>query len=435
MHRLNDRNMARTALFGMLALCVLGAPLMGQADGEASELLDTERWRENKYGISFQPPLDSKLFRHTADEQIVRIAGNDPEYELTIDVKRSKRALTMEEIVAAARKQHDAMHPDAKLLGTRSIEVAELESRQLSYRIPVPARQTDALLEQVLVQADPMTLVLVEMRGAYRDAERTRAVLDAVLGTLEIADQAELAKARREAVARTEKWRETVTEDQLKAAASGTSYFRVVDGERDIGWMEVERKSGQWNQETGVAVVITSHLRLGRMRVDSEGRYFRPYSGPVGETWTVKTTYRPANRRAEPRTAVETGTVTDDHIEVRIDANTGEKNDKLQFRRRPIGYMAQADGWLLGRLLPHEAATTYGFYWYNRRQQKVTFRSDKVTPALDGFTITSRLSPDGPALTASYDRQGRLQRKDLGGGRRLIRSDAAELRQRWQTRP
>lgn len=429
-------NAARRLLALMIAGLGLGAiagPVSAAPD-DPTDLLDTERWRENKYGVSFLPPVGSKVVRQTADEALVRIVGKEPAYEIAIDVKQAEESVKLAWLVESSKNRQERAHPDSKLLQARALELSGMPAHRLSYRIPVPARRTDAILEQMLIQMGPRSIAVVEMRGAFNDADQLRTLFDAVLGTLEIADQAELAKRRREAVSRTRQWRDELTVDDLKAAAGDTAYFRVVHDDRDLGWMEVERKTGQFNGQQGVAVLITSHLRLRQGRIESRGRYFRPFDGPVGGTWSVKTTYRFADPNKPPRSAVETGTVTDEQVEVRIDANTGEKNEELRFRRRPIGYLPQADAWLLGRLLPHDTATTYGFYWYNRRERKVTFRSDKVTPALDGFVITTRLSPNGPELRATYDRAGRLQEKELGRGRRLIRSTAEALENRWQGR-
>lgn len=429
---IHRHNLARLALTTVVG-CIAASGAFAEPD-DPTDLLDTKRWRENKYGVSFMPPLGSKVVRQTADEQLVRVMSNSPPYEISIDVKRLEQSMSFEVLVKAAKSQQLRTHPDSELLDGEATELSEMPAHRLSYRVPVPARKTDALLEKALIQMDARTLAVIEMRGVFSDADRLRTLFEAVLSTLEIADQEELAKRRREAVARTQQWRSELTADELKAAAGEQAYFRLVHDERDIGWMKVDRSTEKFNGLPGVAVSLLTQLELRQGRIESTGRYFRPLDGPVGGTWTVKTSYRFADPKRGARTVVETGTVTDEHIEVRIDANTGQKNETLRFRRRPIGYLPQADAWLLGRLLPHDAATTYGFYWYNRRERKVTFRSDKVTPALDGYVITTRLSPDSPALRAEYDRQGRLQKKELGGGRRLIRTDAATLKSRWKLR-
>lgn len=411
-----------------------GASAVAQT-GDGRDLLGSERWRERRFGVSFLPPIDAERgAAAAAEDELVTFDGSSPEYRLTLDVKRAEQPVELASITESAKRQQSTTHPDAKLLGVRRREVGGWPARQLSFRIPVPARRTDALLEQVLIQPDAMTIAVVEMRGRFGDADRLRALLDAVLGSLEIADQEELAQRRREAVERTEKWRKTLTPEAMKAAAGGTDYYRLIDGRRDVGWMEVERATGSFNGTEGITVLVTTHLRLAQGRIDARGRYFRPLEGVVGETWELRRTYRFADRRRPPRTTAETGTVTNEHVEVRIDANTGEKNQTLKFNRPPAGYMPQADAFLLGGLLPHRAATAYGFYYYNRGEGKITFRRDKLTPALDGFVIATRLSPDSPERRAEYDRRGRLQSRDLGGGRKLIRTDAATLRRLWQTR-
>jgi len=62
----------------------------------------------------------------------------------------------------------------------------------------------------------------------------------------------------------------------------------------------------------------------------------------------------------------------------------------------------------------------YGFYWYSSDRQKVVYRSDRVIPALDRFTLVTRLSPDDAELRAVYSSDRKMIEKQLSATRKLL---------------
>jgi hypothetical protein len=400
------------------------------------DLLDTDRWADRKYGISFRPPLNAKLIGQTADDALVRVLDSQNRYQITISVKQSRSNLSLEQVVKTAKYQVLDGHPSTRVLEEKALKVGEQSAQRLYFAVPQPST-ADALLGQTIVLLNARMFVVVELNCAAKHAEQARPIYEAVVETIRIADQEELARQRREAIERTRKWRATVDQQALTRAARGRpQLFRIVQaGKQDIGWMRLSRGSGEFAGLRGVQVLIEMHLEVEGVTLDSKADYFRPFETPEGEAWSVRTSIRrPGPAGQEPRVAVETGSATMGTIEIKL-GGTGDLPQKdMAFPRPPHGYLPQADGWLLPYLLPHDTAGEFGFYWFNTTDDEMTFRVDKVTPTLTGFTIVSRLSPNSAELRATYDRDGNLLEKDLGGGRKLIKTDAARLRAIWQRR-
>jgi hypothetical protein len=121
-------------------------------------------------------------------------------------------------------------------------------------------------------------------------------------------------------------------------------------------------------------------------------------------------------------------------IEIRIDGSAGAQSGHRRFARPSDGYLPQVEAFCLPRLLPHDAASEFGFYWYNAQEGKITFRTDRVTPTLDGFVITTRLSLRSNELRTTFDKDGTMLKKEIGDGRTLIRSNVRQLQAIWKTR-
>lgn len=405
------------------------------APAQDANLLDSERWADRKYGVSFLPPLGAKLLDTTGDDALVRVLDEQARYQITVSVKRSRSVLTLEEVLETARFQIMDGNPSTRLLEKNRIEVGDLKAGQQYFAIPQPST-ADALLGQTIVLVDAQTYAIVEVNAAAKHADIAKRVYNAVLQSLEVADQAELVKQRREAIDRSEKWRAALNEKQLRAAVGPAKLYRIVqDDQQDIGWMRFTRGTGEFAGQQGVQVVVETHLEIGQITVDSKADYFRPFNTLEGEVWSVRSGVTRTTPRGEQKQLVmETGTASLGTITVKIDGSGDADIDDMQFQRPDKGYLPQVDGWLLPWLLPHDTAGEYGFYWFNTNDNEMTYRVDRVTPTLNGFTIATRLSPNSAELKATYDRHGNLIEKDLGSGRKLIPTEPAKLRAIWGIR-
>jgi hypothetical protein len=415
----------------IMLIGLIAAPLtLAQS---ASDLLDTKRWRERTYGISLLPPVGAKLIQQTGADHLLQIIDGKIGYAMSVSIERSKRPLSLKTVHESALMQLAQAHPAAKIISDEQMTYAKQPGRRIVFAAPLAGKKT-LLIAQSIVQVTPTTYLVVDGRGEWKKHKQIMAVFDAMLGSLEIADQLALAKKRAEAIKRTSAWREKLGDDYLKKLPKIDAYFRLAQNKDDIGWMRVVTDSGEFNQAKGLSVSVTTHLKLPAARVDSAAEYFVPFASAVGEAWLIRTTIRSNKPGVPARTTVETGSGGMGTIEVRIDGAGGAQSKPLKFARPTDGYLPQGEAWLLQHLLPRDAAGEYGFYWYNTADGKIVFRSDKVTPMLTGFVITSNPSLNTEELRATYDQDGKLLRKDLGGNRTLVRSTLKELQSIWKMR-
>jgi len=415
---------------------LLGLLAATAAAQDSRDLLDSERWTDRRYGISLLPPIGAKLLGTTGDDYIVRILDQQARYQMTVGVKQSRSDLSLAEVADAAVDQVTERNANEanRLLDRKSVEVGPRRAVQLFYAIGQPST-ADALLGQTILQVDSQRFVIVEVNSAAKHAEYALTAYNAVVQTVEIADQQALARQRRDAIELTETWREGLTEAKLREAVGRKAVYRIVDDRRrDIGWMRLSSGTGEFAGLPGIQVVVETRLEVDRYTVNTKADYFRPFESPEGEAWSVRSSVsRQTDRGPQSKVAVETGSATIGTVEIKLDSTDGTRED-LTFPRPPKGYLPQVDGHLLPWLLPRDTPGEFGFYWYNANEKQMTFRLERVTPTLTGHVVTSRLSPNGAELRASYDRDGRLIEKDLGGGRKLLPTSAAELKAIWGKR-
>ncbi len=416
-------------------LCLL-AVSVATAQAPTHIPLDSQRWSERKYGISILPPIGTKIFLDSMSDNLVRIRDIDKRYQITVAVKRSTRALSLEEVVASAKQQVKYTHPHGQLLIDEPWKIADRSARIMYYRLQA-AGQHDLLLGQAIVAIAPTTYAVVELNGSGAHAELLRPTFEAVLGSMEIADQQKLSQMRAAAIARSVQWRSTLNPRDEVASVQPEQFFRIMRDKQDIGWMRIKQRYGTYNNRQGLQVTIHTHLEIGTDRFDTVADYFRPEKNREQEIWSVRSSRRPvvaqrANERVE--TVLETGSGTLSTVQVVIDYQAGRPDQELKFPRPQNGYLAQADAWILHRVLPHDTPAEYGFYWYNSNLQKITYRTDRVTPTLDGYVVHSRTAPDLAELVSRYDARGELLERDLGQGQKMVRSDLNTLKTIWNIR-
>lgn len=412
------------ALASTTALADAGRPLTG------------DRWSDRKYGLSFIPPIDTQLVQQPGDNRLVRIVDNDAAFEIGLSMKRAARPATLAQIIEAIRLKIVDENTTSLVLEEKPGKYGDMPGFIGFYRVPMTGID-DVLVGLAVAQVDEFNFAVFELRGKHKQYEMLRPTLGAVFKTLTVADQREMVKRRREAIERSVAWRKGVGPAQFIAAIAGERFYRIIENRQDIGWMRVAQSHGEYNATMGIKVTVQTHLRLASGRLDAVADYFRPDDpSQLGEAWSVRSTLRqmPGKKPDEALTAVETGTAKLGRISVVIDRSAGESSKRYSFQRPSIGYLPQAEAWLLPRTLPRDTPAEYGFYWYNTNQQQVTFRTDRVTPTLDGYVIHTRLSPNEPELISRFDALGEMLEKDLGGGKRLVRTNAAALKALWRLR-
>ena len=237
----------------------------------------------------------------------------------------------------------------------------------------------------------------------------------------------------------------TLTPRRIHAALIPEQWFRVVQtpvpgeagGERETGWLVVLQRRSEVTGTPGVEVEARWHiLAPDRKSVDdSVGAYFASDDTRY-EQWLVTTTRRtllPDGREdpdSPPMTTQETGTRSGGTVEIKLE-QTGKGAMPLTFAKPPSGYLPQAYVWLLPSILPADEPAGYGFYWYNATMRSMTYRHDRVEPALDRFTIHTRLSPTEEETESTYDATRATLERRLSPALKLLPSTNAELQRLW----
>lgn len=416
-----------------LVICMMYAVAAAQAQQDADKLLSDTRWQDQAFGVSLLPPLDCKMIEQTGDDYLLRMVNAQMPYQITVAVRRSRSAQKLDNIAEMSKAQILNAQGRATLLEHVPLKVANLRAMRLYYQVE-PVGNKPALIGQTLVEINPFTFAVVQVEGAAQQMQPLRAIYEAVVNSVEIADQEAIAKQREQAVTRSSQWRGRLTEREIAAALNVEQYFRITENDKDIGWMHTVSAAGEFNHLKGFRVTVETSLRLTDARLDSKAEYFTPYAGPVGEAWKVTTTLRPGNPTQPVRTIWEIGTGATDALEIRIDGTGGVESKNLRFPRPPNGYLTQAELWLLPQLLPRQAAAEFGFYCYNSNTQQLAYRYDRVTPALAGFQLASRIAPNAPELKAVCNNRGLIVEKNLGHNRKLIASNLQSLETLWKLR-
>lgn len=427
---------AAALLCAMITLIVVGTAGAQTEPSTDVRPLEPRRWTERKYGISLNPPIDTTVVIQPGEPVFARILDDDRAFEIRLSVKQVKRKATVEELLEAVRLQIVDENTTSVLLEELPGTYADLPGFVGFYRVPMTGVD-DVLVGYSILQADPQHHVVIEFRGKYPLYARQRPMLIAMLNTLKVADQKALLEARKQAITRTLNWRKQTPPVRMMTALAGERYYRIVEASRDVGWMKVTQRHGEFNAADGVKVTAKTHMQSPAGRLDAVADYFRPDEAAApGEAWSVRATVRniPGQPPDTSRTAVETGTVTLGLIKVVFDGNSGVPAKRVELTRPSTAYLPQAEAWVMHRLLPREQPATYGFYFFNNNARNITFRTDRVTPTLDGFTVHTRLSPNEPELMHRYDALGELVERELGGGRSMIRTSEAQLKAIWRMR-
>lgn len=420
------------------------------AHAPGGKLLSQQRWQDHSYGVSIRLPVDAQTMRQTADDCLIRIADNRGTYGMTLSVKRSRDRLNLLAVAAAAKQQMIGVQGTTKLLSERDVKVGTHAGRALYFQSP-QARGPDILIAEAMVQLDPQTFVVLDVRCDIEQKAAVGPIFDAILDSMRLTDPKELNRQREAALAAGTHWRNTLHQaapgektSRLHQALIPLQLYRLVGKDKDLGYMRVEQSAVTRDLKPGIRIHVESRLAAGGSIYDTLGEYFLA-DDDLSELWSITTTQRPGGPAgaggvggavpgAQPpstlnRTFVETGIRTNGTLTLTLDTPEGSTHHKYQVPGP--GYLSQVEALMLPQLLPIDHPGTYGFYCYHSRRQAITYRTEQVIPALTGVTIETCLSPNEAPLRTTLDANRRLIEKQLSPEIRLLPTTAAELRKIW----
>ncbi|MBI1369106.1 MAG: hypothetical protein GC162_10685 [Planctomycetes bacterium] len=431
--------MRRFNWIGMLFACGMIAATSGTLraeDSAAGRPLSDHRWYDRSYGLSFLVPEGTTVKSLTVDTAIMRMEDDKKIFNMSLQVKRSRSVLTLKQVADEAKIEIRGALGNNKILDVKDRKVAGLPAVVIYNSSPL-ADGRQIIMGQAIMQMDPQTFAILDMRSEIKNAGVSQPTFEAVLDSMEIEDPKAIAAQREAALQAGANWRRGVDLKKLHASLVPEQYYRIVDAEgRDIGYMRVRQTDEAVGGKKGVSVEMQSRIAAQQYYFDSIGTVFLSDDDSM-EAWKTITTRKPQVVRGNGpqqgfQNSTESGIRTGDAITVTTDAPQGA--GKRDYARPKIGYLSQVESYLLPQLLPIDRPGTYAFYFYSALEGKVGFRTDTVTPMLSGVVIETRLSPNDAPRKATYDANRKLVEKDLGGGNKMIPATAADIQRIWQNR-
>lgn len=175
---------------------------------------------------------------------------------------------------------------------------------------------------------------------------------------------------------------------------------------------------------------------------DSDALYWMAWD-QSSETWSVTATRKQGEaEQSENELGVRetrgAGSPAPKLTVIKQSAETGNVPYEWEV---PEGYLSQALGWLVGRLLPRDAnqPQEYAYYFYvaSYLNPKVYQRIDRWAPSNDDPTqwvLTTQLTTDSQPFISIYGRDGALVRRTHSDGTVTEPIGLEELRRLWKSK-
>lgn len=221
------------------------------------------------------------------------------------------------------------------------------------------------------------------------------------------------------------------TGEQMDATEHGYRRVRSWAGYR--GELTDKDKS-DWNdtdRQLGYLVQIDALALETGMRIESRSIFYMSLDASE-EAWTIRMAIK---RDAASQTSTITGARTGSKLTI-----TTTQGQNAPTVTRPYipedGYLTQVQAYLMGPLLIHkDLSGEFASYAYNSASGAVTLRWDiaqRANDDPDSWRITTKTSPESPASTSVYTKEGKIKRVELGIGRRWEPIPLKDLLDLWK---
>lgn len=207
------------------------------------------------------------------------------------------------------------------------------------------------------------------------------------------------------------------TGEEMDATEHGYRRVRSWAGYR--GELTSKDKS-DWNdtdRQLGYLVQIDALALEQAMRIESRSIFFMSLDA-TEEAWTIRMAIK--RDAAETQSSAITGARTGSKLTITTTSGQGAPTVTRPYIPED-GYITQVQSYLMGPFLVHkDLSGEFASYAYNAASGAVSIRwdiaqRDKDDP--DTRRITTKTSPESPASTAVYDKDGKIKRVELGIGR------------------
>ncbi len=411
----------------ILPILLLTIALVTPAGAQA---VTDEPWEEPSYGLTLHPPRDARVMENTTDS--ARIKFIDPDYDVSLFIEETGLAMEIDAVKHAAAAKLAYPYPDMVKVVDEPARIAGRPGWKLYHTVP-DEEHGDFVIGQAFIKIDPTHYAVLQFQCDNDDYDRIVAVFEQMLETASFADPAALAERRSRMLSATRQWKQRIGFDALVAALIPEQWFRIVEGDRDIGYARVTQREAEQLEMRGIRVEVRLRITEGALVLDQDRDYFLGEDGST-EVWSVRGTRRvPApeqklTEQVESRAVeswAETGLASDGFLTVDQQSDAGVDRDewdlRVQGQQDDFTYLSQIETLLMPGLLPGDVGETYAFYAYYSNTHTLSMWTRRVEPLDNGaYAVIERPSPEVGQRRSTYDANGRLLRQETADGRVLL---------------
>jgi|GEM_PF-1982100 len=455
---MNMKRQIRNCLFVLATLACTAVPV---AHGEAERA--DKRWREDAHGLSFVPPLRSRLVKQTGQESSVTCVHDDGfRFEVFIRQSKDDATVDMRTVRNAAIQQMNKVHPSLSIIEQHMMTVANRPAALIYFFLPA-TKKGQWVTGHFFIQLEEhiiANIVYDVPRGKY---ENTRAIFEEVINSIEVDNPAALQDQRAKMLQNGIDWRKANTPRKLAENIIPEQWFRIIENDQDVGYMVVRQSQGPLDAR---AKVDDDLMRLPGIRVDVQARFwvgdrafdilsnFFVSDNGEAEVWSIRSTERAAQPDKVLRLMPARGNrnqfeiVRQDDFDNKGAAETWVRGKdgvitlvrrlpsgtrQIKWKTPPVAYVSQAELYLLAPALPVDNQPV-GLYAYYPNEGEIALRTERAKRLPNGhIQVTSKLTPDMISDQVTiYRADGRIVRRDLPGGRVMVPTDLRELRAVWR---
>lgn len=398
---------------------------------EAHELSE-QRWEDPSFGLTFLPPEDVRVLENTTDGARVKFVNQD--FDLSLYIEKTGVNTEVQAIKSAASLKLAYPYPDMVELEDAAMRVGDRPGWRIYHVVP-HEEHGDFVIGQAFIKIDPTTFAVLQFQCDNKDYERVGTMFQAVLDSVAFIPATEMDRRRTAMLEATEAWKKGIGFDGLRAAMIPEQWFRIVEGDRDIGYMRMTQRESTRLGQDGIEVQIRLRVNEGGVLLDQKRDFFLAENGTT-EVWSIRGTRRVAGAEHALPDAVgtraveswaETGLAADGLLTVDQKSETGVDRDEWSLRppdreqQKNFAYLSQIETLLMPRHLPGDVATAYGFYAYYSNTHTISLWTRRVEPLANGaYLVVERPSPEVGERRLTFGPDGRLLRFEAADGRVLL---------------
>jgi len=358
----------KSAIMRNMAVAVI---LVGSA-WSVTAAAEGERYSDPIYGFSLIPPAGGRITHGQGTTPLVSWSRSD--------LATNKPIWSLGVYHAVEANSGIQLEPYAKALAGKlwAEEQFKAESIDLSPVAGKPAIDmvgkalgTGMWQRQVWILAYPPELIALKMTGPAEQAKNLAARFDQVLSTLRLSDPTKARRTRAENLERGGKFLASVREaDLTRAARFRPRWYLLTKNGRYVGFRRVTAGPASRQGADGIEVCILQQLRVPEVGKQLfEHKMF--VTGDMKIEWCRKRL-----RMGEPPKARTIVTETLKQNEMLVASVTHDgRSEPRQIEVPAQGYLPQAVGQLLGRLIDLKSPAPLAFLAYSPERNSFTLRT------------------------------------------------------------